>query len=327
MGVTSVIPEINFSRPAHVDPSRVVQAIRDWHVTQAFASPSLWNRVGRYCMEQGIQLGSLRRVLSAGAPVPVEVLERMKSCLPPECEMHTPYGATEALPVASISATEVLQDTGARTAQGAGVCVGRRFAETSWKVIRATHEPIASLDDAVELGMGEIGELVVCGSQVTKQYVTAPQSNVGAKISSAQGQWHRMGDVGYLDAQDRFWYCGRANQRVQTAAGPMETICCEAIFNQHGEIERTALVGVGPPRAQHPVLVAQPLPGRMPRSPAHRARLLAELQALGAANPMTQNIDRFLLCRSLPVDVRHNAKISREALAIWAAKRLRRSSA
>ncbi|HEX4147333.1 MAG TPA: AMP-binding protein, partial [Pirellulales bacterium] len=108
LGVTTVIPVMDASRPARVNPRRIVEAVEDWHVTQAFGSPAIWNRVGRYCTSRRVRLGSLRRVLSAGAPVPPEVLAHMKACLPDDGQMHTPYGATEALPVASIEASEVL---------------------------------------------------------------------------------------------------------------------------------------------------------------------------------------------------------------------------
>ena len=127
MGVTTVIPDMDPRRPAKVDPQRLVQAIADWQVTQAFGSPAIWNVVGRHCERHQIKLPSLRRILSAGAPVPPHVLQRMMAALPDDGDMHTPYGATESLPVASIAASEVLRETAAATANGAGTCVGRRF--------------------------------------------------------------------------------------------------------------------------------------------------------------------------------------------------------
>ena len=108
MGVTAVIPDMDPSRPAQVDPAKIIEAVRDWNVTQTFGSPAIWDRVGRYCETHGAVLPTVRRVLSAGAPVPADVLRRMKACIHPEGDIHTPYGATEALPVASISASEVL---------------------------------------------------------------------------------------------------------------------------------------------------------------------------------------------------------------------------
>ncbi len=319
MGVSTVIPEMDFTRPARVDPRNIVRPIQDWQVTQAFGSPALWNVVGRYCEQQGVQLPSLRRVLSAGAPVPPPVLSRICAAISPEGEMHTPYGATEALPVASISAREVLGETAARTRQGAGTCVGRRFPGIRWKVIRISDDPIASLDQVHELSAGEIGELIVQGDVVTTEYVTRRQENALHKIADGAGFWHRMGDVGYLDDQDRFWFCGRRAHRVGTLEGVLYTVPCEAIFNQHPGVERCALVGVGSPGRQRPLVVVEP--AAEVRGP-QLLDLIEELKQLAAAHDLTRGIRDFLIHPSLPVDIRHNSKIFREQLAVWAARKM-----
>lgn len=321
MGVTSVVPDMDAARPARVDPRKILEAARDWRATQAFASPAVWNRVGRYCETHGLRLPTLRRVLSSGAPLPVHVLARMKACIDPEGEMFTPYGATEALPVASIAASRVLTETGRKTGQGAGVCVGQCFPLIEWKVIRIVDGPIAAVDEAVELPCGQIGELIVKGPVVTQRYVTAPEWNARAKIADGDGFWHRMGDTGYLDEQGRFWFCGRVAHRVLTSDGPLYPIRCEAIFNRHEAIERTALVGVGRPGSQRAVLIAEPR--HMPRWPRAWRSLVEELRTLGARHELTRGIDAFLLHRALPVDVRHNSKIVREKLAVWAARKLK----
>lgn len=323
MGVTTVIPDMDPTRPAEVNPEWIIEAIRDWNVTQAFGSPALWNVVGRYCEDRHITLPTLRRVLSAGAPVPPHVLQRMKRAIAPEGDIHTPYGATEALPVASISATEVLGETAARSQQGAGTCVGRRFPGIRWKVIRIEDGPIPAIEAAEELPRGEIGELIVQGPVVTRQYVTRCEANPLHKIRDGDTFWHRLGDVGYLDDQDRFWFCGRKSHRVQTAAGPMYTVPCEAIFNQHPRVYRSALVGVGPAGRQRPVIVVEPWPEWRPESESDRTALLGELRDLAQAHVHTRGIQDFLIHPAMPVDIRHNAKIFREQLALWAASQVR----
>lgn len=323
MGVTTVVPDMDASRPARVDPANIVEAVRDWNATQAFASPAVWNVVGPYCRQRGIRLPSLARVLSAGAPVPPRVLETMQACIAEEGQMHTPYGATEALPVASIGAREVLAETRARWAVGEGTCVGRRFPGISWRVIRASDAPLATLDGCQQLPSGEIGELIVSGPVVTRAYVTRVEWNARAKIADGDTIWHRMGDVGWLDEHERFWFCGRLAHRVLTATGPMYTIPCEAVFNQHSAVFRSALVGIGPPGRQRPVIICEPWPASFPRGRKQRERLFDELRVVGGANPRTAVIDTFLVHRSFPVDIRHNAKIFREQLAAWAARRVR----
>ncbi len=320
MGVTTVIPDIDASRPARADPRRVIETINDWQATQSYGSPAVWDRVGRYCEEHNLRLSSLRRVLSAGAPVQVEVLQRVQSCIHPTGEMHTPYGATEALPVASIGSHEVLKETSRRTDAGSGVCVGRRFPEIEWRIIRIVDGPIATIVDAVELPDGEIGELIVRGPVVTDRYVTRIEANALAKITDGESFWHRMGDVGYLDQQARFWYCGRLSERVVTSTGTMHTAPCEAIFNRHPEVRRSSLVGIGPRGTQQPVVVVE-LNNTIPRR-QEQSRLLNELQTLAASNPLTSDIRDFLIHPSLPVDLRHNVKIAREKLAAWAATRI-----
>jgi acyl-CoA synthetase (AMP-forming)/AMP-acid ligase II len=322
MGVTTVVPDMDPTRPAKADPRKIVRAIHDWNVTQAFGSPAIWNVVGRYCETNRVQLPSLRRVLSAGAPVPPHVLQRMKGAIDAEGEVHTPYGATEALPVASISASEVLGETAERSKQGAGTCVGRRFPGIEWRIIRISDEALERIEIAEELPPGEIGELIVRGAVVTSEYVTRPQANCEHKIRDGEGFWHRMGDVGYLDERDRFWFCGRKAHRVLSESGVLYTIPCEAIFNQHPKVYRSALVGVGPRGRQRPAIVVETWPEHRPKQTPERETLLAELAELGRAHEHTRAIRDFLLHPSLPVDIRHNAKIFREKLAPWAARKL-----
>jgi acyl-CoA synthetase (AMP-forming)/AMP-acid ligase II len=322
MGVTTVVPDMDASRPAMADPANLIEAITDWNVTQSFASPAVWNRVGPYCARRELKLTTLKRVMSAGAPVPPYVLERMKSCLGDGGEVHTPYGATEALPVASISATEVLVETAERTRQGAGVCVGRRFPGIEWKIVRAVDGPIPRIADAEEPPCREIGELIVRGPVVTTHYATRTEWNALAKIADGDTFWHRMGDVGYFDDRERFWYCGRLSHRVMAPAGPMYTEQCEAIFNNHPAVYRSALVGVGPEGGQRPAIIVEPLVGRIPETLADRQALIAEVLELAATSPLTASIGDALIHPSFPVDIRHNAKILREKLATWADEEL-----
>ena len=327
LGVTTIVPQIDYRRPARVDPQRLVATIEEWKATQSFASPTVWDRVGRYCEDSNVRLPTMRRLLSAGAPVPAAVLRRLSGRIHAAGEIHTPYGATEALPIASIGAAEVLTDTARQTDAGNGVCVGRRFPGIEWRVIRAVDGPIDTIADAAELPTGEIGELIVRGPVVTERYVTRTQFNRLAKIADPTGQWHRMGDVGYLDTRERFWFCGRLSQRVVTAAGTMYTIPCEAIFNRHPEVRRSALVGIGPQGQQQPAVVVEPTWTKMPHRRLAVGRLIGELRTLALTSPLTAEVRQFLVRRRLPVDIRHNAKISRERLAVWAARRFSKALA
>jgi len=320
MQVTTIVPDMDPTRPADVNPDRILEAMTAHGITQAFGSPALWNRVGRHCEDHRIQMPTLRRVLSAGAPVPNHVLHRMLSTIPDDADIFTPYGATECLPVAAIGGREVVAKTAARTVEGAGTCVGRIFDRMQVRIIPVTFEPIEHITSAGEMPQGEIGEIVVRGPVATREYFRRPDATRLAKIPDDDGFWHRMGDVGYLDADGQLWFCGRKAHIVWTSGAPMYSVCCEAIFNQHARIYRSALVGLGERGQQTPAIVAEPEPGEFPKSPEEAKKLRDELLQLGEANPLTSPVRRIIFRRSLPVDTRHNVKINREQLAVWAAE-------
>ncbi len=311
LGMCTVVPEMNPSRPASVDPEKIVRAIRQNQITNSFGSPALWAKIARYCEAEAITLPSIRRILMAGAPVPPALMAQMSSIIP-NGEIHTPYGATEALPVSSISASEVLEHTAAQTRQGEGTCVGQPLPGVEVRVIAASDTVIESIEQTQPLGANEVGELIVKGPAVTRGYDQLPAADAKSKIHDASSHWHRMGDLGKIDGQGRIWFCGRMAERVMTAAGPLYTDCCEAIFNQHPRVYRSALIDLGGDR---PGVVIEPEAGNFPKGREEETQFVTELGQLAESNPTTKSIACFFFEKSFPVDVRHNAKIHRLTLA------------
>ena len=321
LGMTAVVPEMDASRPASADPATIVDAIHKFGITNMFGSPALINRVGRHGEANGIKLPTLRRAISAGAPVAPKVLERFAAMLPPGAQVFTPYGATECLPVASIGSGEILGETRHRTVEGAGVCVGRPIDGVEARIIRIADDAIAGWDDGLELAAGEVGEIAVKAAHATRTYFNLPQATALAKIPAGAAFYHRMGDVGYFDAHGRLWFCGRKAHRVVTPRGTRFTISCEGIFNASPRVSRTALVGVQRDGVTEPVLCVELEPAARADS---KDEIRAELRALGERHECTRDIETFLFHPAFPVDARHNAKIFREKLAAWAGRQVRR---
>lgn len=314
MGMTTVFPKMDFTRPADVSPPLFLEAARHWNADQAFGSPALWNTVSRWCEANKKSMPSIQRAFSAGAPVPAHVLQRVKKMIAAEGEVYTPYGATEALPVACNSASVVLAETAAATDLGKGVCVGQKFPGIEWKVIQISDHPISSLGDVIEVSHGQIGELIVKGPVVTKRYVTRTEANELAKISEGPEFWHRMGDIGYLDPADRFWFCGRKSQRVVTSTETLFTVPCESIVNTHSAIYRSALIGMPAEGFSQPWIVAEPWPEHWPKTDDDKQRLIDEIRDLISKHELTRGIQEVRIIQQLPVDIRHNSKIFRERL-------------
>ncbi|MDP3694739.1 MAG: AMP-binding protein, partial [Desulfocapsaceae bacterium] len=205
--------------------------------------------------------------------------------------------------------------------QGHGICVGRPLPGIEIRVIIFSDGPVLLWDEALCLPPGQIGEIVVRGDVVTKGYENNEQENRLAKIADQGSFWHRMGDLGYLDDLGRLWFCGRRAHRVETRDGVLFTIPCEAIINEHPDVVRSALVGIADslhPGRQQAVMIVEPVKIRK----VNRDKLLAEVRELAAASPLTCSIQLFLTHSDFPVDIRHNAKIFREQLSVWAQKQL-----
>ena len=308
LGMTTVVPEIDPRRPAAVDPAKIVQAIQQEGVTNSFGSPTLWRKIQAHCLQNNISLPSMKRVLCAGAPVPAALWSEPQRWLT-HGELHSPYGATESLPVSSVSAPEI-DPTAVR-----GACVGQPLPGIDVKIIAINDGPIATLADATEVPVGATGEIIVRGPVVTKNYDALSEATAAAKIQDGETLWHRMGDCGYLDAAGRLWFCGRKVERVETTAGTLFTEPVEQVFRSYPLVTRCALIGLGIPGQQIPALVVQPVASKN----LDRAALAHELRRLALAHPHTKGIEQIFFHPDFPVDVRHNAKIHRLKLTRWAA--------
>jgi olefin beta-lactone synthetase len=320
-GVKAVMPDMNMITPASTDPRKIITAIRDHGCTSMFCPPALIDTIGKYGEVKGVKLPSLRKVVAAGGTVSVSSLQRFARMLGPGAQIYTPYGAAEALPV-TLTGSEFLPNGNIKlTERGAGVCVGHPVRGMEVAIIKVSEDPIDTWQEGLKLPNFRIGEITVKGPVVTPVYYKCESQARLAKISDPRDGtvWHRMGDVGYLDDDGRLWLCGRKSHRVETARGTLYSIPCEAIFNNHPKVVRSALVGVRKNGRTVPAICIE-LEKGVRLGPVGKKQLTEELLGLGKEHAHTQSIDTILYHRKLPVDIFHNARILREKLAIWAQK-------
>ena len=314
LGMTSIIPDMDSTKPAHVDPKNIIVPIQNFKISSSFGSPALWDTVSQYCLDQNIQLPTLKRIIMAGGPVSGDLLARFETIVDKSCKIYTPYGATEVLPVSLIDRREILDETWSLSNQGKGTCVGHPIPGVEIKIIEISDQPILKWQDITESGTNIVGEIAVKAEWATRTYFNRQDLTQLAKIEDGNSFWHRMGDLGRLDEKNRLWFYGRKNQRVVTEFETLYTIPCEAIFNQHPDVKRSALVGTG--YKTKPVIIIEPV--ERIKSQAARQKFTAELLERGAKSSLTQSITKVLFHEEFPVDVRHNAKIFREKLSLWA---------
>ncbi|VAX22647.1 AMP-dependent synthetase/ligase in alkane synthesis cluster [hydrothermal vent metagenome] len=325
LGMSVVIPEMDPTRPADLDPQKIVNAITQKHVTFTFGSPAVWRKVSAYCAEKGIRLLSLKKILMAGAPVRKEIHDRLlNKILAPGAMTYTPYGCTEGLPISDITGREVMDETWDETCEGRGICVGYPLPGIVVEVIKITDEPEPEWSDDLKVRHGEIGEFVASGPVVSREYFRLPEPTRYHKIYDRNSGTvrHRMGDLGYVDDKGRMWFCGRKSHRVIVEGETLFADQCEALFNADPYVVRTALVGVGEAPGQTPVIIAELNKKGLA---ADKDVVIKSLLGHADGNVMTKPIKTILFHKKFPTDVRHNAKIFREQLKAWAEKKTKKA--
>lgn len=317
LGMTSVFPDVSPSRPATCDPASLHRTIEETGASFAFASPAVWRRVVPWARGTGARFTTLSRVTIAGAPVSPRLVAELRDLLAEGGDAHTPYGATEALPVASISGSELEDGPRTRAESGEGTCVGRPAPGIEIRLVRVDDGPLGgwhegAWDEAWEVPPGDVGEICVRGPMVTNEYKFDWQSTRTAKIFDGSEVWHRMGDLGRMDEDGRLWFLGRKAHRIETARGTVLPDPVENVFNTCPLVRRSALVGVGRRGAERPHLVVEVEPGVA--HAAVEARIGELVHRHGLEGRLRGELGGIHYRRELPLDVRHNAKIRREEL-------------
>jgi len=305
-GITSVVPDMDFRAVVEVDAATVVAQMCRRGVTTCTASPPFFDRMAEYLFRSGGERPALRRILTGGAPVTDVQLRRWQSVLP-ETQIVIVYGSTEAEPVAHIEATERFAAHAAAGRNRRGYCVGRPADCVECRVIRLEKGPVDLSRGGWEewqVAPGEVGELVVAGDHVCKDYYNNRKAVRQNKIADDDEVWHRMGDTGFFDADGRFWIAGRTHSTIRRAGEYVHPQLVERVAAE-GTSWQVAAVGCEDEElGQKVVLVVFPRGDTVDRTGLEARLTLARIE-----------VDEIVVVnRALPVDPRHNAKIDYGAL-------------
>ena len=308
MGMSVVIPDMDPTKPSQACPQTLVEHITNHGVSFAGGSPAIWERVSGYLSANKLTLSSMRSLMMFGAPVATRIHKEFKDCLP-NGTTYTPYGSTECLPVSTISGRELLAGAlPALTLDGKGTCVGKAADGTEIKIVAPTETAIGFLDEARELPVGQIGEIIVKGPQTTRSYHNLEGKTLLAKIYDKDGFWHRMGDMGYLDEEGRLWFCGRQAHSMVFQGERLYSVMTEAHYNNHPNVRRSALVNLGSEKRPKPAIVIEP------KNIQTMNIQRKEMEDISKKIKLSEAIEDYFIDESFPVDVRHNIKIDRKLL-------------
>ncbi|MGO1397361.1 MAG: alpha/beta fold hydrolase [Brevibacterium yomogidense] len=331
ISTVSITPDMEVTKPRTLTANALANAVIDGEATMVFASPAAYHNIVATAHElTAVQRESLSRItlaLSAGAPVPLALMDELAGLFP-NAAIRSPYGMTEGLLLTDIERAEVadaLADSGGGQggAQGGaqGVCVGRPVdgVRVALAPIDASGTPSEQLLEGAE-ARGILGEFVVHAAHSKAGYDRLWKTDREAARDTVDGLlWHRTNDIGHIDVSGRVWLEGRVQHLITPPAGPLGPGGPEAVVDTLPHVYRSAAVGVGPAGTQALVIIVEPsadVAAQVKEGPASLA--LNTLVRDIVAERTGADVAAVLVTKTFPTDIRHNSKIDRTRLARWA---------
>ncbi|WP_432790009.1 alpha/beta fold hydrolase [Brevibacterium sp. K11IcPPYGO002] len=318
IGATSVTPDMSVTKPKTLTASAIADAIIAGRATMVFASPAAYTNVaatvGELDDQQRAACAGVELVLSAGAPVPLELMDAIAGVFP-NASIHSPYGMTEGLLLTDIDRDGV---AAAAATGGHGVCVGQPIDGVEL-ALAPIDESGRSTDELIqgEDARGRLGEFVVSAAHIKSGYDNLWRTTADSARDDLHGlTWHRTNDIGHIDDAGRVWLEGRLQHVVTTPRGPVGPGGLEALIDADSQVSRSSVVGIGPVGTQALVAVLDAegttlSPGLAPLDLT--ARLREKI-----AEAVGHDLTAVLVAPEFPTDIRHNSKIDRSRLAAWA---------
>ncbi len=319
LGVTAIIPAMDEAGKKLSDPWDIIETVIDQGVTSMVSSPAHLQQMTQYIRENKIRVTSLKRVISMGEPLNPSQIEHFASHLSEDTEIHTLYCIRDAVPITWIDSNEIHEDTKELSEKGFGNCIGRPFVKSNVNLIEITDESIEQWSDDLIISRGDTGEIVVKQGLVSDNECNMPEQNTMDKIPEGDYVWLRTGDLGWMDKEERIWYCGKKHQRIITQDTTLFTIPCETIFNTHKSVSQSTMVGIGPVGEKKPVLCIE----LEEENILSKEEVEEELLILAKKYIITKHIDTVLFPSSMPMDNGYSLDPVREKLTIWAEKQLK----
>jgi acyl-coenzyme A synthetase/AMP-(fatty) acid ligase len=300
LGIASVLPDMNPGKPSSLTYRALNESVVRAGGTLLWASPAaLTNVLNTVPEDENADWSGIRLILSAGAPVPKSLLKRLALMIP-NASIRTPYGMTEALPLSEISLSEILNSV-----EDQGVLVGKGLPGVDIKIAPW------NVPDQLTTDPDVMGEIVVRAPHMKNSYDNLAFTE---RASVQFAGWHRTGDVGHLDTGGSLWIEGRKSHVITTHMGVVTPVPVEQRVESLDFVRQAACVGVGPKDGSVVVIAYIESAQKSELSQLQREDHIRAIAGVPIA--------AMLLVKSLPTDIRHNAKLNREEISRWANKKL-----
>ena len=232
-GITTVLPAANYREIGNISPKLIVTQIKKWKVTRMSGSYTFHHKLAKYLEEQNQTINSVSDIALGGTPVNSVFCDRMGKAYPnAKCLMT--YGSTEVAPISFCPLENIVNVRGS--------FVGIPCRELNVKIVNLAPNYQGDVD-SYSLPPGEIGEVIIQGPHVVKEYVHNPIATLASKVKDTQNKiWHRTGDSGYFDPQGNLILVGRLSDTIYIDDKKVYPLLIEGQVDEIPNIKRSALI-------------------------------------------------------------------------------------
>lgn len=326
-GMTTIMPKVDLAQPSEVNAAIVIGQIRQHKISRLSGAPAYISKLVDYLSEQEPSLQTVSEVKSivvGGATVSKSLAQKIRSAFP-DADARIVYGSTEAEPISDIKIDEYLEEFNNTESDNkqAGYLVGRVASQvdlliSNFSQIEDRYQKMNKLITEQDLlnqacKACEIGEILVSGNHVLKQYIDNPSANKENKIprenvAETKAVWHRTGDCGYLDEKGRLWLSGRIKDVIQIKDKALQPYPIEQSLDQDEDITRAAVLS----HSDQVCIFVQVNDQSSCSSTEIQQRILSTV--VDVLKPLEIHSIQYIEIDQMPVDGRHNSKIDRPLL-------------
>jgi acyl-CoA synthetase (AMP-forming)/AMP-acid ligase II len=206
------------------DVDAVMMRSAEEHVSMLPGPPTVYQSILDHPRLAEFDMSSLRLAVTGAAPVPVELIRRMRAELGFET-IVTGYGLTEATGIATMCRHDDDPETISTTS-------GRAIPDVEVQVVD---------EKGVEVPRGEPGEIVIRGYNVMRGYIHDPE---GTAEAIDEDGWLHTGDVGVMDDRGYVRITDRTKDMFIVGGFNAYPAEIENMINDHPAVGQVAVVGV-----------------------------------------------------------------------------------
>jgi long-chain acyl-CoA synthetase len=211
-------------------PKSFLQAVQDYKITDITLVPTMLNMIVNEPAFSTYDLRSIKTLSYGASPMPIELLKKLQKEFP-GVQFSQAYGMTEASPVLTMLGPEDHVIDGDEKQEMRLASAGKALAGVDLRVVD---------DSGNDVAIGQIGEIIARGQNITKGYWKLPEETAAA----IRDGWYYTGDMATIDEGHYIYIVDRKKDMVISGGVNIYSVELENVIYSHPSVLEAAVIGV-----------------------------------------------------------------------------------